>query len=167
MPKTHLDHVRIRFPLAGNVVSGETMWGKPNGDGTYVIDNLPFFAYGVTMEDVVSAVEVDGILTAQRVVRRGPYDPYRFVVESNDETIIRSVLEDLKRMGFKVERARLGFYAGAIERGKREQVLDQLDAYQGASLTYELALSAADDQFSSPDDGDEESEAVPPKKRQH
>jgi|SRR5579859_3562828 len=50
---------------------------KPLGQGTYVLDNSPFYAYDVSLEDTIAASMQDGCLVFERVVRRGGHSTYR------------------------------------------------------------------------------------------
>jgi hypothetical protein len=50
--------VRIRVPLEGAVSAGpadDWLWAEPLGAGRFRIESCPFFAYGVSREDVVVA----------------------------------------------------------------------------------------------------------------
>lgn len=54
------DHVRIQFPLDQDAdgyppATSETLWAVPIGRSRFVIDNIPFFVYGISCYDVVSA----------------------------------------------------------------------------------------------------------------
>jgi hypothetical protein len=73
--------VKIRFFLPeedrdGGIVS-EGMWATSLGDGRYRLDNIPFFIYDVSYNDLVSAEDVEGILTFRLVVRSGGHSTYR------------------------------------------------------------------------------------------
>lgn len=75
---------KIRFPLppedeaAG--VEAENLWAAALGDGRYRIDNIPFYAYGISLDDIVRAVEVGGRLVFSEVVSRGGHSTYRVLV---------------------------------------------------------------------------------------
>jgi hypothetical protein len=60
--------------------SVETIWAVDLGDGTYRLDNTPFFAKGVSAEDVVEAPITDGRPTFSIVLRRGGHSTVRVVV---------------------------------------------------------------------------------------
>ena len=65
MPRTTTSNWRrIQFRLTLDEdgyppASGETLWATALGDGTYRIDNIPFFATGVSLGDVVEAEMID------------------------------------------------------------------------------------------------------------
>jgi Domain of unknown function (DUF4265) len=56
--------VRIRVPLdPGPGATGpadDWLWAEPLGSGRYRVESCPFFAYGVSRDDVVGATEVEG-----------------------------------------------------------------------------------------------------------
>jgi len=43
-------------------VATERMWACKVGEGQYKIDNIPFYARGVSANDVVSVIEEGGVL---------------------------------------------------------------------------------------------------------
>lgn len=47
----------------------ERLWVSPREDGTYEIDNIPFFSYDVAVGDIVRAEEEDGDLFFEEVVQ--------------------------------------------------------------------------------------------------
>jgi Domain of unknown function (DUF4265) len=56
----------------------ESVWANPLPEGLYRVRNVPFYALGVSCEDVVWA-ELDGdMLSFRGVVRRGGHSTYRF-----------------------------------------------------------------------------------------
>ena len=56
--------VRIRVPLetgdAPEAPADDWLWAEPLGSGRFRIESCPFFAYGVSRDDVVRAVEATG-----------------------------------------------------------------------------------------------------------
>jgi len=75
------DLVKIAFPLnpdESGGISVERLWAQPLSDGTYVLDNSPFHAYGVSWQDVVSAeLDETGELVYSAIARRGGHSTYR------------------------------------------------------------------------------------------
>jgi len=65
---------KVFFRVVGEdgEVEGETLWAHDLGGDRYKVDNGPFFAYGVSLHDVVFAPKNprDGIPTFQRVVSK-------------------------------------------------------------------------------------------------
>lgn len=68
------DHVKIRFPLEQDEdgwppAESEGIWAVPIGDDTYRIDNVPWFATDLAVNDEVKAIaDADGKLWATELV---------------------------------------------------------------------------------------------------
>jgi len=48
--------VKITVPLPEGNLAGaatESVWAEPQGDGTYKVRNVPFYAKGISCEDIV------------------------------------------------------------------------------------------------------------------
>ncbi|HKG93881.1 MAG TPA: DUF4265 domain-containing protein, partial [Gemmatimonadaceae bacterium] len=62
---------KVKIALEGPDGDVETLWADALGGGLYALDNLPWYAYGVSVEDVVEATpEPSGELWMRRVVRK-------------------------------------------------------------------------------------------------
>jgi hypothetical protein len=76
--------VKVCFPLseqdAAMGVKAENLWAQPLESGGFRIDNIPFYVYGVSNKDVVSAELIDGSLQFQSVLSRGGHSTYRVLV---------------------------------------------------------------------------------------
>jgi len=83
------EHVKIAFdldPADGHGYETETVWAEPVGGDRFRLQNSPFFAFGVSAEDVVSAVPArKGIYKFQQVVQMGGHSTYRIFLQ--DSTI--------------------------------------------------------------------------------
>lgn len=55
----------------------EMIWAEPLGGDRYRLQNVPFYAYGLSFDDVVSARQIGGQLFVQDVVERGGHSTYR------------------------------------------------------------------------------------------
>ena len=75
----------------------ESVWATPVAQGLYRLGNIPFFARGVSYEDVVSAVRKDdGTLGFVEVVRPSGHSTLRVIVyEESDAPGLRHELEEL------------------------------------------------------------------------
>jgi hypothetical protein len=52
--------VKIRVALDRDApCEGETLWARPIGDGVFILDNVPFFAYGLSLGDRIYARRTD------------------------------------------------------------------------------------------------------------
>ena len=86
--------------------ANETLWARALGGERYTIQNVPFYAKGISYEDVVEAPTVGNQKLVRAVVQRGGHSTYRIFV-TKDEPLMRFrefwiPLEDL---GCTVERA--------------------------------------------------------------
>lgn len=64
----------------------ETLWAEPLGDHKYRLQNVPFYASGLSYEDVVTAEPVGDQIIMQSVVDRGGHSTYRLYL-SNGVTV--------------------------------------------------------------------------------
>lgn len=61
----------VKVQFYDPVVGYENIWAMPLGDGTYRLENPPFFVYDVSLDDVVSAMpNEDGLPQFLTVVKR-------------------------------------------------------------------------------------------------
>jgi hypothetical protein len=86
------------YPPAG----AEAVWARATNDDLYVIDNIPFFAQGVSMGDVVAVVPGDsGQLEFDRVVESSGHSTIRVVVY--DPSNVSSLREGMRILGCESE----------------------------------------------------------------
>ena len=74
--------VKLTFPLDPQEWHGsatETLWAEPLAAGEYRLRNTPFYAHGISAEDVVFAREEDGRLWFAGVARHGGRSTYRLI----------------------------------------------------------------------------------------
>ncbi len=100
------DHVKIKFPLERDSNNYpphdvESMWAVPLGNGTYRIDNIPFFVRGVSDEDVVSASKKDGELYYSGLVSEGGHSTVRLLLSNPEEA--QTVRDELRARGCSSE----------------------------------------------------------------
>lgn len=70
--------VLVSFPIEQNgQIFNERLHALPMGDDLYCLDNSPFYAYGVSLGDVVFAPRADGAPTFTRTVTRRGHSTYR------------------------------------------------------------------------------------------
>jgi hypothetical protein len=84
----------------------ETLWAVPVGSGLYRLDNSPFWAYGVSWNDVVEArPDSDGMLRMERVVEKAGHRTIRVLLPRDeiDEAQARALLNRLKEFGASYE----------------------------------------------------------------
>lgn len=90
----------------GDDVHVETPWAKQVGDNLYELDNLPWYAYGVSCGDVVEAIPAeDGLPEFRRVVRKSGNRTLRVILKppANESTDSKAILARLVVMGCDYE----------------------------------------------------------------
>ena len=109
---------RICFPLTAedsqDGVDAENLWSEDRGDGSYVIDNIPFYAYEISNGDLVSARDVDGRLFFERVLERGGHSTYRVLVKNQagfESDGFRRLWKSLQALGCSNEVAKCRWIA--------------------------------------------------------
>ena len=104
----------VKLILRGPGGEVETPWAERVGDRRFRLDNLPWFAYGVSDDDVVEAegTEDEGIFEFVRVAEASGNRLVRVILE--DESQIDVVLEPLLDMGCHYEGANRKFIAISI-----------------------------------------------------
>ncbi len=98
----------VRIPEdSGWKIAAEWFWAEKHEDGTYELCNIPFYAYGLSMHDLVHVrTREDGILEFADVARRGGHSTYRVIAnESLDSPNVKSRLDDVRALGCEVEPA--------------------------------------------------------------
>jgi hypothetical protein len=76
--------------------SAETLWAIRVGDGLFQIDNIPFFAHGIAVNDIVSATPEEGVFRYKEVVRPSGHGTIRLIVsEASDVPAVRDLFRHL------------------------------------------------------------------------
>ena len=109
----HRGLVKVQFVLASEDraagVEAENLWAQRTGRGSFKIDNIPFYAYGVSVGDIVAAEEVEGHLRFHAVLSRGGHSTYRVLVKSEEgyeSDGFKALWISLERLGCSREVAR-------------------------------------------------------------
>jgi len=95
--------VRLRGSRAGDV---ETLWAIPVDANLYRLDNSPFFAYGVSWQDVIEARPgEDQFLEYVRCVTKSGNRTVRVIFQDyqNDDQPAREILRELRNLGCSYE----------------------------------------------------------------
>ena len=90
----------------GNDAHVETPWAKQVGENLYELDNLPWYAYGISCGDIVEAFpSEDGLPEFRRVVRKSGNRTVRVILKppANESTDSKSLLDRLVSMGCNYE----------------------------------------------------------------
>lgn len=100
--------VRIRVPLdsppGGAGPSDDWLWGEPLGSARFRVESCPFFAYGVSRNDVVRATEAKGddAPRLEDVIEKSGHRTLRLALDPKIELAdasIQGLLERLLEMG--------------------------------------------------------------------
>lgn len=90
----------------------ESLWAKLLGDNAYQIDNIPFYAYGVSDKDIVFAKKIDNELLFQKVIKNGGHSTYRiFQNEDVEGQVFSAYWKPLEEIGCGKETGGDGFFA--------------------------------------------------------
>lgn len=106
---TDSDHALVKIVLRheeGDDVHVETPWAKQVGEHLYELDNLPWYAYGVSCGDIVEALPAeDGLPEFRRVVRKSGNRTVRVILKppANESSESEAILERLVSMGCDYE----------------------------------------------------------------
>lgn len=81
------DLVKIYFEIPSDTsekVDVETLWAAPQGDG-FKIDNIPFYAKGISFKDIVSVRKIDDCLYMDKLLKASGHSTIRiwFAIEED------------------------------------------------------------------------------------
>jgi Domain of unknown function (DUF4265) len=98
------EHKKIRFEIEGNTADEmevESLWALERHDG-FEIDNIPFYARGVALGDVVATrADGDGLLWFDHVVRTSGHSTIRLWFAREDD--VKNWREMLRNLGCSSE----------------------------------------------------------------
>lgn len=102
--------IKIVFILEAEAWHGyatETVWAEEIGGGRYRLRNAPFYAFGVSAEDVVfTKSDSEGRLIFAGVSLHGGHSTYRIIwLQPHDEVTFRNFWEPLEVLGCTYEQA--------------------------------------------------------------
>jgi hypothetical protein len=78
-------------------VSAESIWGIYAGDGTYILDNTPYYVYGVSKGDSVQLKSSGDEMIAVRVAKQGGHSTVRVFATDTEEK--RKIIAHLHQLG--------------------------------------------------------------------
>lgn len=94
------EHKKLVFKLQQDdgypPVAHERLWAMPLPNGNFLIDNIPFYAWGISAEDEVEAETIDGELYFKSLVKPSGISTFRLILadpETNAQ--VRAHLESL------------------------------------------------------------------------
>jgi len=107
--------VKIFFEINNDVdkPKSESIWAEDNGLGNFRIDNIPFFTYGISYNDIIFAeLDRDNLLFFKKVIKRGGHSTLRlFFTNKLSEQEKQSEIKKLNKIGAVVERATESLFA--------------------------------------------------------
>src|SRR3990167_5368294 len=95
------EHKKIVFRLPPGTggyppVEREGLWAIPLPNGSYVIDNIPFYAQGISADDEVEIDVVDGELFFKKLLKPSGNSTFRLILtEPSANGQVRAHLESL------------------------------------------------------------------------
>lgn len=79
----------------------EHLWARAVGADLYLIDNTPFFVYGISLGDLVKAAPESGLLVYQHTVKRSLHSTLRVMLFRKDQ--VDQLRERLASLGCATE----------------------------------------------------------------
>ncbi len=105
--------VLFRVPDDEGGATVETLWAVPLGDDRYILDNSPFYAYGVSWQDTVFAPldMQEGLPTFQSIVAKSGNRTVRVIFDPpvSSGNASDQVLQGLVSLGCSYEGANPGY----------------------------------------------------------
>lgn len=108
-PQEPTSKVLFRVPNEDGTAEVETLWAYDLGNDRYKLDNLPFFAYSVSLHDIVLAPlsPVEGMATFEHVLSKSGNRTIRVIfkppVSEGNES--KALLDTLVSLGVEYEGA--------------------------------------------------------------
>lgn len=153
------DSVKIHIDLPNHWAGdGESLWARPLGNDLYEIDNIPFYAYGLNVGDVVLAVPASGSMTPSviRMVRRSDHRTLRTIFATTTSELDRlRFMKSILPLGVEYERATDTLFAVDVPPGADYQALCNVlsDAESDGILSYETCEERVPGSFDDDPDG--------------
>lgn len=126
----------------------ETMWAEPLGEDRFRLKNVPFYAYGISYDDVIVARKSGQETLSERVIERSGHSTYRIFV-TDEETLQKFPVywASLEKLACTQERATERLFSvdvppdaniyevyAALERGEAASVWDFEEGHMGHAL---------------------------------
>jgi hypothetical protein len=83
----------------------ESLWASDEGEGLYRVDNIPFYVYGISSGDLISAKDDLGELIFTEVVQPSSNTVFRLYV--SDAAEMQTIRDTLKELGCESELSNL------------------------------------------------------------
>jgi|SRR5579884_548321 len=145
--------VKVIFPLNESdwgALRTETMWAKPLGKSLYRLDNIPFYVYGISAEDVISTISDQNSIFFSQVEERGGHSTFRILLNENirhDASVFKRRWPIFRDLGCSYEVAGPTWIAidvpsnsdinrvkNLLEEGEHEGIWEWFDGYVAGSV---------------------------------
>jgi hypothetical protein len=97
----HLEQDEDGYPPTAE----ESLWVRPLEEGLFQVDNIPFFAWDIALEDVVAADPEESMWRFRKVVRRSGHATLRLLLY--DVAEVPAAIERFVRLGCLSERSHI------------------------------------------------------------
>ncbi len=93
--------------------STETLWADPLlKENSFQVRNIPFYAKGISLDDVIETDEVDGSKYFKGILKKSGHSTYRiFLADKVTERQFESFWEPLEKIGCSYEKGFNRFYS--------------------------------------------------------
>jgi Domain of unknown function (DUF4265) len=104
-PQDRGELVKIRIALDRDApYEAETLWARAIGDGVFIVDNVPFFAYGLSRGDRIYAQRSDdSVLEYSGVAQHSGHSTYRVFLGEAQEVRVDEYWRQLEALGCERE----------------------------------------------------------------
>lgn len=125
-----LEKIHISLPNHW-AIGGESMWATPMGNDLFLIENVPFYAYGLNFHDIVRATpdSDDQIPEIRELVQSSGHRTFRvFFKKHISRKRQEEVLDSMKELEVSYERANeIYFSLDMLPNGDYQAVFDELE----------------------------------------
>jgi hypothetical protein len=160
MTEEKLVKIRVDLPEHWAGVSGESMWTIDLGNDEYELQNIPFYAYGLNLGDVVwaTAAASDQKPQAHAVRRRSGHETLRIIFFKPASAEFRTaVLKEVESLGCEWEGLDDDYFAVDVPPSvDYEAVRDYLRLQPEDELDYETCETQVAGSFSSAPSADDD-----------
>ncbi len=153
------DERYAKIALVGGDGEVETLWAHDLGSGRFRLDNLPWYAYGISVGDVVEAVAGDGgQLMFSRIIEKSGNRTLRIILQQipgGEELTFESesALPMLIELGCGFEKANRRFIAVNVPAGVDLAVVTE--ALENTDVRWEYADPTPEDMGILPGDSED------------
>ncbi|QIQ21436.1 DUF4265 domain-containing protein [Zophobihabitans entericus] len=96
------EYVKVTFPLKRDKngyppTDYESIWTKKNNENHYIIDNIPFYIYGISKGDSVIFHLEQGEYFVSKITQRGGHSTFRVYVFNQKN--LNSILKKIQQLG--------------------------------------------------------------------